>query len=392
MKLNDLFVDIACFKRKKDRENICGDAFLCKKMPDEGRVIAVLSDGLGSGVKANILAGMTASMAMRFTEEQIEPLKAAATMMRALPVCSERKISYATFSIIDVGPEGNIRLVEMGNPQASFFRGNKLMPLQGHNVRAPEWKDREIYIYQFKAEAGDRIFLMSDGVTQAGVGSEDMPLGWREEGCRTYLTERLRERPKESSCTLSEAVVNQAVQREANHRPGDDTTCAVIYLRRTKHLLLFTGPPFDAERDRECSKTLANFDGTRIICGGTTAEIVAREMNRKLTMNMEEIHLQLPPTSDMEGIDLVTEGIFTLTEAANLLEKKKETAPQNPATKLVNLFREHDDIEFLVGAKVNEAHQDPNLPIELEIRRNIIRRIAGILKKDYLKNVSIRFV
>ena len=53
---------------------------------------------------------------------------------------------------------------------------------------------------------------------------------------------------------------------------------------------------------------------------------------------------------------------------------------------------ESDIVEFLVGTRINEAHQDPNVPVELDLRRNIVRRITHLLESRYLKETSVRFV
>ena len=93
----------------------------------------------------------------------------------------------------------------------------------------------------------------------------------------------------------------------------------------------------------------------------------------------------------MEGADLVTEGILTLTRTAQLLEKDEPPREKNPAAKLYDILVESDSIQFVVGARINEAHQDPNLPIDLEIRRNIIKRICKVLEEKYLKETSIQY-
>ena len=90
---------------------------------------------------------------------------------------------------------------------------------------------------------------------------------------------------------------------------------------------------------------------------------------------------------------MVTEGIITLGGVAELLESgaKTETLNQNAVTKMVDLFLDSDRIKFVVGTKINEAHQDPNMPVELEIRRNIVKKIASLLQDKYLKEVHIQY-
>lgn len=155
-------------------------------------------------------------------------------------------------------------------------------------------------------------------------------------------------------------------------------------------MLLFTGPPFDQSRDAECARIFRDFRGTRVISGGTSAEIISRELHRPLTIDLAAAG-DLPPPSHMEGADLVTEGIFTLSRAARYLETGDQTR-LDPAGELAELMRRHDVIDFLVGTRINEAHQDPNLPVDLELRRNIVKRLGDVLRNRYMKEVNVHFV
>jgi hypothetical protein len=157
-------------------------------------------------------------------------------------------------------------------------------------------------------------------------------------------------------------------------------------------MLLFTGAPYDRSRDAECAAMLAAFEGDKAVCGGTTAEIIARELKRQVKMNLSTAAGDLPPESEIDGINLVTEGIFTLTRTAQYLEGDAGVNRRNAAGELVEILLRNDIIEFVVGTRINEAHQDPNLPVDLEIRRNIIKRLAQVLENKYLKEVNIRYV
>ncbi len=388
-----LFVDLGYSQRFKHGENICGDAFKYRKSSNDVRLVAVLSDGLGSGVKANILASMTATMALKFeTEGESEILHTAEIMMDALPICQVRKISYATFTIVNAGLNGNARVIEMGNPEFILLRQGKVIEVPAREIDSPKWENRTMKVYEFTIEADDRLILYSDGITQAGMGSSSYPLGWRVKGCAEFVENLIAERQTISSHELAEEVLREALRKEPKLVAGDDMTCAVIYFRVPKKMLLFTGPPFDRKHDKECAETLANFEGNKVICGGTSAEIISRELKRPLTMDLSQIGADMPPMSTMEGVDLVTEGIFTLTKAVHYLEAYDGIHRDNPAGKLVDILLNNDIIEVLVGTRVNEAHQDPNLPLDLELRRSIIKRLAGVLERNFLKKVNIRYV
>jgi hypothetical protein len=386
-----LFIEVDFCQVRKKRENICGDAFYSQKIPEEERVISVLSDGLGSGVKANILASMTARMAVRFAAGDMDFTRCAEVMMDALPVCQVRRISYATFTIIDTRAHGETRIIEMDNPPFLLVRGGVVVPVAMEEITSERWPDRKLRMSHLVMQPEDRIVVCSDGITQAGLGNPRYPLGWREDGCRDFVLDRVTRDPQVSARRLARAVVSGAIDKEPEHQAHDDMTAGVIYFRKPRKLLLLTGPPFDRANDAVYARMLDQFDGRRVICGGSTANIVARELGREITMSLEDSTGDLPPLSRMPGVDLVTEGILTLTHTARVLEG---SAPVNgnAASKLAELLRDSDRIEFVVGSRINEAHQDPQLPMDVEIRRNIVRRMAQCLEEKYLKEVTMKCI
>lgn len=386
-----LFIDTGSSQCTHFDERICGDVVIFRRIPEEDRLLAVLADGLGHGVKANILATMTATMALRFVAEDREIVHSAEIIMDALPICQERKISYSTFTIVDIRPGGWINVVEMGNPEFLLLRKGKPHRITGCTFVSPKYKDRMMTAFHFQAHPQDHLLFFSDGVTQAGLGTQRLPLGWQSEGAEKYAVEQVALTPGIGAQDLSERILRQAIAQEPYLRPADDITAACIHFRTPHKLLLFTGPPVDPARDAEIGKIFRDFKGTKVICGGTSAEIVARELHVKKSPDFESYAGDLPPASLISGIDLVTEGIFTLTRAAAYLEKG-DHQKLDPAGRLVNLLKKNDVIEFIVGTKINEAYQDPNLPLDLELRRNIVKRLEQILRDQYMKEVRLRFI
>lgn len=387
-----LFIEVDFRQRRKHGQNICGDAFQTHKIPEQGRVISVLSDGLGSGVKANILASMTTSMAHRFAASDMDFVHCAEVMMDALPVCQTRKISYATFTIIDCRAGGHTRIIEMDNPSFMLVREGGVVRLPSREMASPCWQERKLRFTELTMAPEDRIVLYSDGISQAGLGTGNYPLGWREEGCRDFVLGKVAEDPLVSARSLAEAILNGALCREKQHRAQDDMTAGVVYFRQPRRLLLLSGPPFAKQRDAEYARMIASFEGKKVICGGTTATIIGRELSRPVTLDILGARPDLPPMSKMPGVDLVTEGILTLTRAAQLLDENAPRRGDGPAAALVDLLLESDIIQFVVGSRINEAHQDPNLPVDIEIRRNIIKRIARTLEERHLKEVSVLYI
>lgn len=392
MNLDSLFIDVHHHACRKWNQNVCGDAFVSKRYQNEGRLIAVLSDGLGSGVKANILACMTAHMALRFVAAGTDLLRSCEVMMESLPVCQVRKISYATFSIVDCDQEGMTRVVEEGNPEFVLMRGGSPEDARANVLSSRMFPNRRMRVCETAMSAGDRLIICSDGVTQSGMGSPRYRLGWRRDGLQEFVTDAIQANPTISSRELSQAVVEAAMELEPNGQPHDDTSCLVMYFRQPRRLMVFTGPPYHEDRDAEVAAVLDDFPGRKAVCGGTTANLIAREWGCRIETELPKRGSKLPPCSSMSGVDLVTEGVLTLTQVARRLEQREAPTSGDPADRLIDLLLDSDAIEFLVGTRINEAHQDPTLPADLEIRRNVMKRIAMALEDNYLKKTSIRFI
>jgi hypothetical protein len=358
-------------------------------------MILVLADGLGSGIKASVLSTLTATMAARFVCSAMDIRKAAAIIMETLPVCKTRQIAYSTFTIIDIDLWGQGRIIEFDNPSTFLFRGTRPLRLQRQKLdMGSRGGRRQVLRYaEFTAHPGDRLIAFSDGVSQAGVGGKRYSLGWGEPGACHFVERTLGARPDISARELSTQVALEALSIDGN-AALDDITCAVTFIRRPRETMVFTGPPLKPERDRDLAGRAQSFAGRKVICGGTTARILARELGREITIHLEHLDPHVPPVSQIEGFDLVSEGTITLSRAASLLERGEELdcGKANAASRLVDILRDSDIIRFAVGTRINDAHQDPNLPQELDIRRNIVKRIRSILTEKYLKRVHVEYV
>lgn len=392
---NKFYIEVSCQQINHDGERICGDVFLSRRIREEGRTLAVLSDGMGHGVKANILATLTATMAINFAEEHKDVAVIAEIIMNTLPVCSERKISYSTFSIVDVEMDGVTRVLEYDNPQCIIIReGNPFNP--GWNcviLNSEKNAGKEVMTCQFYHRKEDRIILISDGVAQSGMGTERYPFGWGRDNVQEFVINLIQNEPGISASRLAQKVVNYAHINDG-YRSKDDTSCAVIYFREPRKLLICTGPPFDEAKDSEYAEAVRTFEGKKILCGATTADIIARELGVDITDSFEFEDPDLPPISFMPGIDLVTEGILTLGKVNEILKKygPNYKLGRGPADSIVRMLLDSDEIYFIIGTRINIAHQDPNLPVELEIRRTVVKRIARLLEEKFLKEVNLRFI
>jgi hypothetical protein len=389
------YIEVGYFNIPKTHNMIPGDVFLSRKIREEDRLVCVLSDGLGSGVKANVLASLTATMALNYTaSHSMNVMRSAETIMDTLPICSVRKISYSTFTIVDIDTTGRTRIIEHGNPSFVVLRPGGEVPLERSCERLEKWEDRVITHTTFKASIEDRIVFFSDGISQAGTGDPETPFGWGEENVAEFARMRVKKYPRLSANELAKNIMDKALKYDGAI-PKDDITCAVIYFREPLRLLIVTGPPYSADSDHEYAEIVSGFKGEKVVCGGTTASIIGRELGMDVALDFEgEIDPNIPPPSQMEGIDLVTEGTLTLGEVARILESNLPISQfrRNAARTLVEMLLETDIVQFVVGTRVNEAHQDPNIPVELDLRRNIIRRIATQLDQKYLKETSVRYM
>lgn len=385
-----MFIDIDVAQQKKYNQNAFGDYFAIKRFPETGRLLAVLSDGLGSGIKANILACMTSTMLLKFIEAGESLKKSCETIMNSLPVCQVRKISYSTFSALDCDEDGNAKIVEEGNPQFLWIRNGEVLEPEYKVLTSKEFPSRHMHIYNIKLQANDRLLFCSDGLTQSALGSKEYRLGLRREGLIEIVKRELQKNPEISSYQLASRVVKQAILKEPDKQPKDDVSAVCVYYREPRNSVIFTGPPYHQDKDSFYAKALIDFNGKKAIAGGTTANLISRELNIPIKTNPCMNVGKLPAISEMNGIDLVTEGILTLTRTYEYLESGE--MKKDAAGELMQFMLDTDCITFMVGAKLNQAHYDPNLPVEIEIRKNIIKKIADILQTKYFKRVTIQYM
>lgn len=388
-------IEVNCQQENHFDERICGDVFLSEKIKEEDRTILVLSDGMGHGVKANMLATLTATMALSFSKEHKAAHRIAEIIMKTLPVCSERKISYSTFTIVDIIHDNEIQILEYDNPGTLIIRGNKILQPQWNcimlNTKNPN--RREILTCTFKPEKEDRIVFCSDGIIQSGMGSTKYPFGWGRDRMVREVERLIHHDPTISATGISNRLVNLSVQNDG-YQAKDDTSCVAVYLREPRKLLICSGPPFLEEKDEDLAARIRDYQGKKIICGATTADIISRKLNIPIEDSLEFYDKELPPIAYMDTIDLVTEGILTLGKVSRILEKLTDVAHlgKGPADEIIKLIMESDTVRFVIGTRINIAHQDPSLPVELEIRRTIIKRIAAVLQKKFLKEVELEFI
>jgi hypothetical protein len=359
----------------KHGEELCGDSLSISRHSDS--VTLALSDGLGSGVKANILATLTTRIAMHMLENDLPLDEVVQTLSETLPVDTVRKLAYSTFAIAQFFRYGAARVVEFDSPPAILLRNRKLQHIV-YDERSIKGKNVKETVLELKE--GDWVIFVSDGVLNAGIGGV-YPLGWGWEQAARFLEGHAHH--DLSAEDLAEKMA-ETVEELYVDAPGDDVSIAVIKVRHKLVATVFTGPPANKETDEQAVSKFLRRAGKLAICGGSTAKIVARHLGQSLEVDLDTITPEVPPLARLKGIDLVTEGILTLTRVNGLLrsgaEKKTVRFQTDGASCLLRLLLEADQIHFIVGQSVNPAHQNPDLPNQLDIRQSVVGDIAEELE------------
>jgi hypothetical protein len=370
----------------KRGEELCGDSIEISRHSDS--VTMALSDGLGSGVKANILATLTTQIAMHLLENDLPLEEVVQTLTETLPVDRVRKMAYSTFAIAQFFSNGAARVVEFDTPGTILLRNRKLEKLM-----YDQWTIKEKKISQtvLDLQEGDWIVFVSDGVLNAGIGGV-YPLGWGWDQAAQFMESKAH--PHYTAEEFAEKIA-EAVEDLYAGNTGDDVSIVVIKARKKLITTIFTGPPEIPDLDGETVDRFINSFGRHAVCGGTTAKIVAKNIGKPLEVDLTTMTGDVPPIGRIEGIDLVSEGILTLTRVSGLLQAgaDKETVQYQTdgAANLVRLLLDSDSIHFLVGQAVNPAHQNPDLPHRLGIRLTVVKEIAQQLR-DRGKEVSIESI
>ncbi|TCT16171.1 stage II sporulation protein E [Natranaerovirga pectinivora] len=387
------YIDVSYNSINKWGEELCGDHIEIVKS-DDG-VIIVLADGLGSGVKANILATLTSKIAVTMLKEGASLEETIDTISNTLPECQVRRLAYSTFTIIKVQNDGGVYIAECDNPPFFIFDNGRDRKIYKEKKTL---NGKVIYESQFRMDQDGLLTVVSDGAVHAGVGKL-LNLGWQWENINDFL----REIAKKEKCSknVSRHLIN-ACENLYDNKPGDDTTVVSIKLRQPEVVNLFTGPPESMEDDIKLVNYLKHSAGKIVVSGGTTANIVSRILNRALIVDMDTYAEDVPPMARIEGVDLVTEGVLTMKKTLEIIKEtllindhliyQKLLNENNGASKLAKILLEDcTHLHIWLGRAVNPAHQNPKFPIDFNIKVNIVKELQDIL--NFLgKEVEVTYI
>lgn len=376
-------IDLACRSLLHYGEELCGDKVQVASTQDS--VIAVLSDGLGSGVKANILATLTSSILAAMLREGAAIDQAVETLVKTLPVCRERGLAYSTFSVLQIFYDGNAYLVEFDNPPCIYIRNGEVLELC---CESREVSGKRLTESHFQVQPGDVIALISDGMIYAGAG-EALNFGWNWDAVSKWLAKTTK---TEHSAPRLASSLSQAVNELYLEKPGDDSTDLIVKIVPESVVNLMSGPPLNLEDDAVMVHDFMGTPGRKIISGGTSSNIAARTLGRKVQTLPETATDTIPPMAKMDGVDFITEGVVTLGYVVELLKEYKENQlnldpsffrrldEENGAARVARtLLEECTQLNLFIGTARNAAHQKQGMPSDIGIKIKVLDELSGVL-------------
>ncbi|WP_043922705.1 SpoIIE family protein phosphatase [Leadbettera azotonutricia] len=392
--LNELCTDVGFVNVNKHGEQLCGDHV--EVIPDDKLTVMVLADGLGSGVKANILSTLTSKIISTMIANSLPIEECVNTIASTLPLCKERQIAYSTFTIVRISNNMEAEIIQYDNPWVILLRNGKnfdypktaeFVADKGEAIFSKGVINKKvIYKTKIRLQENDTFIAMSDGAIHAGIG-KSLNFGWQRDDIIKYMEEIYQS--DYSAKTTSSLLLSKCVELYGGE-PGDDTTISTVKIRRRRPINLLIGPPANPQ---DVMKMMALFfakEGKHIVCGGTTSTLAAEFLRKSLNTGLPNyVDPDIPPTAAIDGVDLVTEGVITMSRvleyARDYLKDNDDyfhwKTSEDGASQIAQLlFEEATDINFYVGRAMNAAHQNPDLPIGFSIKMHIIDELSTCLK------------
>ena len=380
--MNNLCADIGYKSINHEGEQLCGDHVDIVEQNENSTVI-VLADGLGSGVKASILSTLTSKIISTMMASGLKLEDCVSTIAATLPICSQRGVAYSTFTIIHIKDNEYAEVIQYDNPNVIFIRDGEVSDYPKSEAYIG---NKKILKSTIKLQEEDIFVAMSDGCPHAGIGIA-YNFGWKWEDIADFM--QTMASAGYSAKVLATMLVDQC-NKEYAYKPGDDATACVIKIRKREPMNILFGPPRNPD---DCNRMMSLFfakEGKHIVCGGTTSSIVSNYLKKPINASLNFSASGLPPTAEIEGVDLVTEGVITVNKvieyAKDALDKNElydEWSVNRDGASMICrlLFEEATDINFYVGRAVNPAHQNPDLPINFNIKMNLVEELSSCLTK-----------
>lgn len=382
--MNSLYADCSTSSVNKHGEILCGDMVQIIRKTEQDSMVMVLADGLGSGVKANILATLTSKIISTMMANQMSIEQCVSAIAKTLPVCEERKIAYSTFTIIKIDKTLGADIIQYDNPQVIMLRDGKCFDYQ---KSISELSGKVIYHTRTQLKENDVLVAMSDGALYASEGRFLDTAHWRREDILDYL-ENIYD--KDATAQNIQGQLLDKIEKLYGNKPGDDTTICVVKTRRRKSINVMVGPPLSREDDEKMLSLFFSKHGDKIVCGGTTALLVSKYLAKPIEAVEQILDEDIPPISKIDGVDLVTEGIVTLNRVLYLVRALQQNPEgmaeysfgQDGASLIAQaLIDKATDINFFVGKAVNSAHQNSKEIVEFGIKQHLVEELVNTLSK-----------
>jgi hypothetical protein len=337
--------DIFAVQTPKKPGQPCGDAW--GSFRDEQATTIVLSDGLGSGVKAHIAATMCVSRIIGLISSGMTVREAFAAVSSTMDRVWGTGEPFAVFTIARILNNGQTTVLSYEMPPPILINKSYAQVL-----RDRVYTQEKAIVHESSCiiDKGEGLLLLTDGITQAGIGKY-FSNGWEAEGVRKFLQTKL---PVER--IDGKLIVKEVHDQGRGYWPegkGDDCSVLLALNRRGVVVNLMSGPPVNKKDDADWVKSFVEKEGIHIISGGSTAMIAARFLSQKLEVNNTESTIT-PPSYLLVGFELVTEGMITLNQVYHLLDEDPERYPEgSPASEMAYFLKMADKVNIWLGKAEN---------------------------------------
>lgn len=380
--MSEDFLDIGWKSIRHAGEELCGD-HVDVINDHKGNLTAVVADGLGSGVRASILSTLTSKIISTMIAEGLPLKECVSTIASTLPVMKDKNVAYSTFTILHVSDGNTLHMVQYDNPSVILIRDGEIYDYAKQELQMEE---KKIYSSELTLQEGDMCIAMSDGCPYAGPGNM-YNLAWKPADIAEYM--QCLSFAGYDARTLASLLVEEC-NRLYEYRPADDATGLVLSVRKRKQVNILFGPPKKMEDTEKMIQLFFKEEGMHIVSGGSTSRMVARYLDTEVIPSGKISSNGIPPISEIEGTDLVTEGVVTMNRVSEYAkdhvqkdERYEEWADGHDGASLIArlLFTEATDIHIFVGTAINPAHQNPDLEVSFNLKMNIVSALKDSLQK-----------
>ncbi len=370
-----LHVEIVSASNSKRPDTVSGDAFRSYRTP--GATVVILADGIGSGVKANIYANMAISRLERLLSDGFSLRRAFSSLVKTMHEARGTEMPYAVFTVVRILNNGETTILAYEMPESLFIGRHSASVLKRRNFTHGSDVISETNLF---LEPGEGLLLYSDGITLAGIGTTTI-LGWSSNEICRHVNSLFS--AGEQKIMLAKRVHAQA-RKLWGKTCGDDCTVIGALCRPGKVATIFSGPPLDKTQDTKVVEAFLALPGLKIVCGATTAQIVARHLSQKVQVNTSDSSLIAPPGYSLTGIDLVTEGAITLNQLFNIFDASPlDFEAESSVTRLYDALIDADRVNFIVGKSQNVGHADIAFKQQgIMPRHKVIEMLAQKLRVD----------